>query len=95
MSSVTRLGDLLYFGYLLKACGNNYFAQIAPTFLGIFCKGFKNFHFSSEIFLGNFYDIWQFFTGRTGYEQTFLTQHCVESLWLMLVYAEVPEANNK
>ena len=25
--SVTRLGDLLHFGQLLKACGNNYFGQ--------------------------------------------------------------------
>ena len=28
-SSVTRLGDLLHFGQLLKAFGNNYFAQIS------------------------------------------------------------------
>ena len=27
--SVTRLGDLLHFGQLFKASGNNYFAQIA------------------------------------------------------------------
>ena len=26
-----------------------------PTFLGNFCKGVKIYHFSSEIFLGNFY----------------------------------------
>ena len=25
-TSVTRLGDLLHFGQLFKACGNNYFA---------------------------------------------------------------------
>ena len=31
-SSVTRLGDLLHFGQLFKARGNNYFAQIANTF---------------------------------------------------------------
>ena len=31
-TSVTRLGDLLYFGQLFKACGNNYFAQIANIF---------------------------------------------------------------
>ena len=24
-----QLGDLLHFGQLFKACGNNYFAQIA------------------------------------------------------------------
>ena len=28
--SVTRLGDLLDFGQLFKACGNNKFAQISP-----------------------------------------------------------------
>ena len=27
--SVTKLGDLLHFGQLFKAFGNNYFAQIA------------------------------------------------------------------
>ena len=27
-TSVTRLGDLLHFGQILKACGNYYFAQI-------------------------------------------------------------------
>ena len=27
-TSVTRLGDLLYFGQLFKACGNNYFALL-------------------------------------------------------------------
>ena len=29
--SVTRLGNILNFGQLFKACGNNYFAQV-PTF---------------------------------------------------------------
>ena len=28
-SSVTRLGDFLHFGKLIKAGGNNYFTQIA------------------------------------------------------------------
>ena len=32
LSSVTRLGDLLHFGQLFKACDNNYFAQFAPIF---------------------------------------------------------------
>ena len=50
-SSVTRLGDLLHFGQLFKACGNNYFAQITP-FLGNYCKGAKNVNFSSEIIFG-------------------------------------------
>ena len=34
-TSVTRLGDLLHFGQLFKACGNNYFGQIAQI-----CKQF-------------------------------------------------------
>ena len=51
--SVTRLADLLHFGQLFKACGNNYFAQIAHIFREV--KGVKILHFSSEIFLGNFY----------------------------------------
>ena len=50
VSSVTRLSDLLIFGQLFKACGNNYFAQIG-TFLSNFWKGVKIFHFSSEIIL--------------------------------------------
>ena len=57
-ASVTRLDDLFHFGQLFKACGNNYFAQIAHI-LDNFCKGFKNFHFSSEIIFGQlFIDIW-------------------------------------
>ena len=31
-TSVTRLGDLLHFVQLFKACGNNYFAQIAHKY---------------------------------------------------------------
>ena len=50
--SVTRLGDLLVFGQLFKAFGNNKFAQISHTFLGNFCKGVKIYHFSSEIIFG-------------------------------------------
>ena len=48
---MTRLGDLLHFGQLFKAGGNNYFAQIAHI-LGNFCKSVKIFHFSSEIIFG-------------------------------------------
>ena len=32
-NSVTRLGDLMHFGQLFKASGNNYFAQIAHIFM--------------------------------------------------------------
>ena len=47
-SSMTRLGDLLHFGQLFKAWGNNYFTQITHI-LGNFGKGGKIFHFSAEI----------------------------------------------
>ena len=49
--SLTRLGDLLHFGHLFKASGNNFFAQITHI-LGNFCKRVKNFHFSSEMIFG-------------------------------------------
>ena len=47
------MGNLLDFGQLFQACGNNYFAEITHI-LGNFCKGFKIFHFLVESFLGNF-----------------------------------------
>ena len=51
LNSVTRLGDLLHFGLLFRACGNNYLAQIAHIFWN-FCKCVKIFHFSSDIIFG-------------------------------------------
>ena len=51
VGSLTRLGDLLDFGQLFKAFGDNYFAK-SFTFLGIFCKGVKIFNFFSEIIFG-------------------------------------------
>ena len=51
LSNVTRLGDLLHFGQLFKASGNNYCTQIAHIFV-IFCNGVKIFHFSCEIIFG-------------------------------------------
>ena len=38
------LGNLLHFGQLFKACGNNYFTQITHILV----------NFYKEIFLGNF-----------------------------------------
>ena len=55
-ASVTILGDFLHFGQLLKACGNNYFSQIAHI-LGNFCGGVKMYNFLVKSFWGNFYDI--------------------------------------
>ena len=46
--SVTRSGDLLDFGQIFKAFGNNNLSK-SPTFLGNFCKGVKIYHISSEI----------------------------------------------
>ena len=51
-ASVTRLVNLLHFGQLFKAGGNNYFAQIAQALLSNFCKSVKIVHFSSEIIFG-------------------------------------------
>ena len=41
-------------GQLFKACGNNYFAQIAHIFKN-FCKDDKVFHVSSGIILGQLF----------------------------------------
>ena len=48
-ASVTRLGDLLYFGQLFKPCGNNYFAQIPHfrQFLGNFYRHLATFCWSN------------------------------------------------
>ena len=51
MVSVTRLGDLLHFGQLFKACDDNYFAQIAQI-LAIFVKLSIDFIFQVKSFLG-------------------------------------------
>ena len=78
MTSVTRLGDLLEFGQLFKAFGNNCFAQISHI-LRQFLKGVKIFNFSSEIiFWATFTDIWQLFTGHTGHD---LAQRVMET-WI-------------
>ena len=53
-TSVTRSGDLLDFGQLFKAFGNNLFGQISHI-LRHFFKDVKIDHFSSESILGNFY----------------------------------------
>ena len=50
-SSMTRLGDLLDFGQLFKACGDKFLPKL-PTLLCNFCKGVEIFHFSCEIIFG-------------------------------------------
>ena len=45
---MTRLGNLLDFGLLLKPLATIKLPK-SPTFLGNFCKGVKFYHFSTEI----------------------------------------------
>ena len=49
-----QIGDLLDFGQLFKALGNNKFAQISHI-LRQFLKGVKIYHFMVKSLLGNFY----------------------------------------
>ena len=53
-SSVTRLGNLLNFVKPFKACGNNYFDQIAHILVN-FGKVVEIVHFARVIILDNFY----------------------------------------
>ena len=67
LSSVYRLGDLLNFGQLFKASGSNYFAQIS-LILRLFLYRCQNLSFFKwNHFWPTFIDIWQFFSGHTGY----------------------------
>ena len=54
LHSVTWLGDLLHLGQLFKACGNNYFAQIADILRQLLNVS-KSFIFVVKSFLGNFH----------------------------------------
>ena len=54
-TSVTRLGELLHFGQLFKASGNNYFAQFAYILGNFLVKVSKSLIFLVKSFLGNFY----------------------------------------
>ena len=56
-SGVTRLGDLLDFGQLLKPLAAINLPKTSP-FLGNFCKGVKIYHFSREIVFGQL--LWTF-----------------------------------
>ena len=50
-ASVTRWGNLLDFGQILKPLATINFPK-SPTLLGNFCKDVKIYHFSSEIIFG-------------------------------------------
>ena len=49
-----QIGQFIWLWATFKAFGNNYFVQIFHI-LRQFFKGFKIYHFSSEIIFGNFY----------------------------------------
>ena len=51
ITSVTRFGNLLDFGQVLKPLAVINVPEF-PTFFGNFCKGVKIYNFSSEIILG-------------------------------------------
>ena len=61
-SSVTRLGDLLHFGKLFKACCNNYFTHIFRQFL-LSCQNLSFCQWNH--FWATFRDFWRLFTGHT------------------------------
>ena len=70
---MTRLGDLLHFWQLFKACDNNYFAQITHI-LGKLCKVVKIFNFSSEIIF------WQLFLVFGDF--LLVTPHMIVLFWV-------------
>ena len=62
---MTRLGDFWTLGNFLKPLGTINCPNL-PTFLDNFCKGVKIYHFWVA-----FIDIWQFFSGHTGWKIVF------------------------
>ena len=65
-TSVTRLGDLLNFGQVLKPFATMNLPK-SPPLLGNFCKDVKIYHFSTEKCLGNFCRHLAIFTGHTAH----------------------------
>ena len=63
--SVTRLGDLLHFGYFSKPVATIIFTKSHPL-NAIFLKLLKSFILLGKLFLGNFYRHLAIFTGHTG-----------------------------
>ena len=66
VTSVTILVDLLDFGQLFKAFGNNQFAQISQILRHFFVKASKSIIFLVKSFWPTFTDIWRYFSGHTG-----------------------------
>ena len=62
---MTRLGDLLDLGLLLKPLATINLPK-SPTFSGNFLKVSKSYIFLVKSFLGNFYRHLVFFSGHTG-----------------------------
>ena len=77
--SVTRLGDLLDFGHVFKAFGNNNLPK-SPTYL---CNFYKVVILLVKSFLATSIDIWRFFSGHTGESKTFTASNIpnIIALW--------------
>ena len=99
-NSVTRLGDLLDFGQLLKPLAAINWPK-SFTFLGNFCKDVKIFNFSNEIIFGQllyFIDIWRLFTDNTVRDRhykpfTVTWESPVQRLWEVTHNQEVVSSN--
>ena len=63
-SVTTRLGNLLAFGQLFKALGNNLICPNLRHSYAIYVKVSKTLIFLVKSFLANFIDIWRLFTGH-------------------------------
>ena len=84
---MTRLGDLLDFGQILKTLATIILSK-SPTFLCNLCsKGVKIFDCSSEIiFWATLIDIWRHFTGHTAkglHMSVPSTAHCTSHMLIV------------
>ena len=70
VNSVTRLSDLLDFGQLFKAFGQQLICPNLPHSNEIFVKVSKSIIFQVNSFLGNFYRHLAIFSGHTGSQPT-------------------------
>ena len=80
VTSVTRLGDLLHFGQLFKACGNNYYPN-RPHFRQFWWRWCNLSFFCWNHLLGNFYR--HLATFYWSHWTRYKLDSTVASLWMM------------
>ena len=85
---MTRFGDLLDFGHLLKPLAEMNLPK-SPKFLGNFCKVLKSFIFIVQSFLGNFYRHLAIFSGHTGKEASGRSRVSITIIMCQICY-DVP-----